>query len=107
MMLQMRYHGWDCTLQKGRYIDDTIAILLFDTHNGEPIATATVAIQGPELKENQIIVKDYSENEGMLAALTNIGLVTSVEQWIPTGWVSVPVCNIDPAKLAEIEEYPG
>jgi hypothetical protein len=106
-MLKMEWHGWDCILQKGRYIDNSIAILLFDAHDGEPVSKATVAIDGANLKENQIIVKDYSENEGMLDALISIGLVTSVERWIETGYVRVPVCNIDPAKLDEIDEYSG
>lgn len=106
-MLKMKWHGWDCILQKGRYIDNSIGILLFDAHDGEPVSKATVTMQGANLREDQIIVKDYSENEGMLDALTEIGLVTGVERWIETGWVRVPVCNIDPAKLEEIDEYPG
>ena len=106
-MLKMRYREWDCILQKGRYIDNSIAILLVDAHDGEPITKATVAIDGANLRENQITVKDYSENEGMLDALIGIGLVTGVERRVQSGWVSVPVCNIDPAKLEEIDEYPG
>lgn len=106
-MLKMKWHRWDCVLQKGRYIDNSIAILLIDEHNGGPVGKATVAIQGANHKDNQIVVKDYSENEGMLDALKGIGLVTNVERWIETGWVKVPVCNIDPAKLDEIDEYSG
>jgi len=56
------------------------------------VATATVWIDG--LAEDELAVKDYSENEGMLDCLLESGLVEKPHRWESTGFVRVPVTRL-------------
>ena len=68
-----------------------VAIQLVDERDGQPVATATV---NPEytMKDGYVCIKDYSENEGMLEALMNAGIVSEPISFIQMGFVKVPVC---------------
>lgn len=59
----------------GYYSNNRKAIRLIDGDSGEPIATATVNLPAVELAENEVVVKDYSENQGMYVALLDAGIV--------------------------------
>lgn len=86
-----RYRDWDCVPVFNSYSAGgmpSISLVGADTkHNvsvgvepGEPIAMATVNI--PEiaamLGSNQTLIKNYSENQGMIDALVNAGVVEEV-----------------------------
>ena len=53
-----------CQLGFGRYTNGRLAIQLYDT-NGEPFATATINVPAMPLAQNQVLIKDYEENEGL------------------------------------------
>ena len=61
---------------------DRIAIRLVDFETGEPIATATTNMPELVVLPNNIIIKDYAENEGMYKALLEAGIVKEAEFWI-------------------------
>ena len=89
----VRFKEWVCELQFGRYHgNDRIAIELVCHNNGEPIATATVNVPNIDLKENEIIIKDYSENKGILDALITAGIISSPQKHVKTGFVECPIC---------------
>lgn len=72
----IRFKEWICEIQFGRYHgNDRIAIELICHNSGEPIAIATVNVPNIPIKENEVIIKDYSENQGMFVALFNAGIV--------------------------------
>ena len=91
----------NCFFKTGKYADNTPAIHIHqNTQYGvEPILTATVSL-GVPLPDGCILVKDYSENEGVLEFLKNLGVVTKVMCYLPSGYVSIPVCKYDPKTLA-------
>lgn len=63
-------------LSFGKYsFGDTMAIELFDARDYTPYSRVTVNIPGVELKDDEIIVKNYSENAGTLAFLLENELV--------------------------------
>lgn len=73
------------------------------TDNGEDIATASVYV-GP-VPAGYIAIKDYSENEGILAWLIENEIVLQPKQYIPSGYVMIPICKIlvhYPGELVEI-----
>lgn len=70
----------------GRYAQDgTIAIQLFEENGYELIATATVNVGIPG-----VFIKDYSENEGLLAQLVEKGLVQEIGATVKSGYVEIP-----------------
>lgn len=109
---KISFKSWKCFLNLGYYgAGGRLAIkLLSDEENadkgvyyGEPIAVATVNIPEIELNENEIIIKNHSENEGMLETLKQFGLITDTKRQISTGFVTVHVVEKTP-KLIKLEK---
>lgn len=101
--MQIKFKQWLYKINTARYSNKRLAIMLTDTEDGELIATATVNIPEEKIEPDEIIVKDYSENQGMLQALKDAGIVTSVVRYVKTGYVECPVCkfNMDSLNLVK------
>ena len=108
----LRFRDWDVNIQISQYAySGGTAILLraADTeHNkrngtypGEPIATASVNLEDADLADNEIAIKDWSENEGMAEWLVINGLVEDTWKTCAAGHVLAPIVRTLP-KLFEI-----
>jgi hypothetical protein len=95
-MTRVRFKHWVCVVQKSQYGNGRVALKLVDAEDGSPIATATVNLPDAPLGKNQVAIEDWSENEGMLAALIEAGIVKPTGQTIPSGYVDVPICELQP-----------
>ncbi len=62
------------------------------------IMNVTVNTDVP-LPDGCIAVKDYSENEGILETMKALGLVTEILAYLPSGYVSIPICRYDKSVL--------
>jgi hypothetical protein len=80
------------TFQQWTYENDRPALLLVDENNGEEIATITVNIPEYPLKENEILIKNHSENQGMVQVMVNADIVKHNGYSISSGFVAIPVC---------------
>lgn len=98
-MTRVRFKSWDCIVRKCQYDNGRPALQLIDAEDGSPIATATVNLPDVPLGRNQVAIKDWSENEGMLKALTEAGIVKPTGQTVPSGYVEVPICELQPPFL--------
>jgi hypothetical protein len=80
------------------------AALRMQAADGESIATLTISVAGymPETI-NHTVVKDYSENAGVLAQLVRLGIVRDTGERVQTGWVESPVVEIIAPQLREGE----
>lgn len=95
-MIKVKFKSWNCYVVFTRYRDnDRIAILLKDTSDSEPVATATINLPDVPLENDEVIIKDYSENEGMVECLAEAGIITSVVDWVKTGFVKAPICRLN------------
>lgn len=83
-------------IELGRYGNGRIAINLIDVNDNQPYATATTNIPDALLLDNEVFVKDYSENEGVLEFLTTNNIVVPTDKWVTTGHVDVQVCVLNP-----------
>ena len=90
----IRFKSWTCNLVRRRYRNGRTALQLVDAEDGEPVANATVNLPEVDLAEDEVLVKDCSENEGMLAALTAAGAVEPTGRVVVSGFVTVPVCRL-------------
>jgi hypothetical protein len=95
-MTQVRFRHWVCTVQKCQYGNGRPALKLVDAEDGSPIATATVNLPDVPLGGNQVAIKSYSENEGLLQALIAAGVVKPTGQTVPTGYAEVAICELQP-----------
>ena len=61
--------------QTGRYSNGRLGIVFIDHITGEPLLKITVNVPEIQIMENEIIIKDYSENEGVARWLIDEKLV--------------------------------
>ena len=94
MYCDATYIKCDVDIVSGVYNNGRLALALINAQNGTPIAKITTNIPELPLLEDQIIVKDWSENEGMLEFLINNGLVENVEKIIQAGHVFANVVRV-------------
>jgi len=90
-MYKVKFKDWDCYVQKTKYFDGNTALILLDQEDHVPVATAT--INHHSLDKDEVAIKNYSENTGMLKALENAGIVQKTRE-INQGYVTIPVCKL-------------
>ena len=100
MAKKVKFKNWNCIVTKSKYMDnDRIALVLTEEETGEPVATASVNVveypMGGFSERNFTFIKNYSENEGMLDALIEAGIVKDtgvkypLSQWVEANLVKV------------------
>ena len=87
---EVKFKKWECKALISEYTRGGKAIQLVDEEG--PVATATIWIDG--LAEDELAIKDYSENEGMLDCLLESGLVEKPHRWEFVGFARVPVTRL-------------
>lgn len=90
----VQFKEWKGKLVKDTTIGGSPRLRLIDPENGEPIATATVAIAGRYPPEGHVFIKDWSENEGMLATLQSAGIVHDTGIRVKTGYCEAALCRL-------------
>lgn len=97
-MKKVQFYGQDLELKKARYIaNDSLALLLVD-QMGQLFSKVTVNIDNVQMpNKNTAVVKDYSENEGILDALKEASvefkIIGSVE--MPFNYCPLVEFNLD------------
>lgn len=86
------YKGLDCHALFNRYNNGNTKIELIDSYTFMPIAEATA--KSEKLEENEVAIKDHSENKGLLTALMEAKLVSKPHRYICSGYTNVPVCRV-------------
>lgn len=90
----VKFKQWTCNVQKMKYGNGRPALVLLEQSTYEPIATATINMPEVKLKPKEIIIKDYSENNGMYQALRDAGMIGPATGAVPTGYVEGIKCML-------------
>lgn len=88
---EIKFNEWNCTLNYSTYSNKRTAIELIDAEDGMPIAMATVNIPDASIESDEVIIKNWSENEGIREALQVAGIIGPTLRKIPTGFVLATV----------------
>ena len=83
-----------CQLRLARYRNGRLAIQLHRADDGLPVATATVNVPSMPLEDQQVLIKDYAENQGILAALERAGIVRATNRRCRVGYEQANVCRL-------------
>ena len=83
-------------VELGKYANGRTRINLIDDSDNEPYCTATTNLPEVLLLDNEVFIKDYSENEGVLDFLTTNNIVIATNKWATSGFVDVQVCTLNP-----------
>lgn len=103
--MRVNFEGTVCNVTVETYAEGhRTAIELVDAATGDHFATATVNVPEVPLSEGEVLVKDYNENAGILAALQRAGILEPTGRVVPVGFAAVAVCRllVDP-KPAETD----
>ena len=84
------------SIKLGKYANNRTSINLIDVSDNQPYAVATTNLPDVLLLDNEVLVKDYSENEGVLEFLTTNNIVVPTDRWVTSGFVDVQVCTLNP-----------
>ena len=84
------------TVQLSKYPDGNTRLDLKDATDHMPYATASISMPNVLLCEDEILIKNYSENEGMTDFLVKNNIVTLTHTGMESsaGWM--PVARINP-----------
>lgn len=77
----------------GKYQDGTPAVQAV-TLNGEPFGRLTVCVPGTKLKEDEILVKTWSENEPLAQAALESKYFENTGRCVPTGHCHAEVWRV-------------
>lgn len=93
-MITVQFKEWRCEVIQNEYMTTgNICLQLVDAEDFDPVAFATVNTD-VVLPEGLVGIKDYSENEGMLAALVEGGIVSQPVGTLKQGFVVVYICKL-------------
>ncbi len=94
-MKTVQFKGWNCVVEPAFYANNRIALKLTDAEDGMPVATATVNVPEATLTEGEVLLKGWSENEGLPEVLEQAGLVELTGMYIPVGFVRAQVARLN------------
>lgn len=90
----INFNGYKLSINKRNYSNGRIALQLIDTEDGFPFATATVNIPEAQISDDEVIIKDYSENAGILDCLVKHKIISNPIDRLNTGFVTVEICKL-------------
>ncbi|WP_020474191.1 hypothetical protein [Zavarzinella formosa] len=89
------FGGHECRVRVERYASSGhTALILDNAWDGQQVAVATVNMPDIPLPPNQVFIKDYGEQEGMLKALEEAGFVKASGVRAATAIGPLPVCDL-------------
>jgi hypothetical protein len=92
-MKKVTFRGGECDASFYQYENGRTAIRL--TQNGAPFATATINYPNTLMEKDQVLIKNYSENDGIVDALVDAGIIEKEEELlIGLHSCSTWVCNL-------------
>lgn len=85
-------HTMTVTPYFGRYANGRLAVK-FNCDEG-PYATLTVNLQNEYLDEDEVFIKDWSENEALALALINAGWIEYTNREVQAGFVIAKAAHL-------------
>lgn len=93
--LKTKYAEYNCFLSIGKYSNGRVAISLMDQESGMKIMTATVNLPDIDLNPGDAIIKDYSDNEGVLQFGIDNKLWEYNRQKVNSGFVQCHIVKLN------------
>jgi len=99
MQFKGKYGTYDVEMKISSYNKNGQTRLDFvDSQDGQPILTATSCID-EDLLPNEVAIKNYSENEGVLDFMMNEEIISSPLRYYKSGYVNIEICKINETLL--------
>jgi hypothetical protein len=93
-MKKVKFNGWNYHLHFGKYPNARVGFELLDDEDNGCVAMATMNLPDIDIADDEVIIKDYSENDGMLDALIEADIISGPVNYVSSGFISAPVCKL-------------
>ena len=87
-------NDWECKVVMERYEQGGMALRLIDATDHDPIYRATSNLLDQQPGEQEVFIKNYAENEGVLEALMDAGLVSDTGKVVETGHAALNIARM-------------
>ncbi len=98
-MTQYKFNFFDssynCTLSFLTYGNNKrTCIRIVDCEGGSPLCTATINLPDIDIESNEVAIKDYSENRGLLRQLIHYNIISQPIRYVRIGDERIPICKL-------------
>ena len=100
----VEFSGYVCVLQKHYYHNGRRGIILADKDSGARVAVATVNLDDVSIQDDTVLIKDYSENKGMLKCLVDARIISKPMSTHKVGFVEIYKCKLLKCQICEDDE---
>lgn len=94
MMAKIKFKHWNCILVQGYYSNNRIALQLIDEEDRSPVAKCTVNLPDEPLAEDEVAIKNWSENKGILEVLIDARIISPPHRTVKTGHCVADICYL-------------
>jgi hypothetical protein len=94
LLPKVNFGGTEYEVEFQQYQNGRTALLLLENGDRDSATIATVNIPEVPLEPNEVLIKNYSENAGVLNALEKAGIVRAKGLEVMSGYATVPVCEL-------------
>ena len=92
---RVTFMDFDCEVLISEYRNNgRTAIMLQDVDDKQPVTTATVNIPEASLEDDEVIIRNSEQNEGILEVLEKAGILEPTGRSIKSGFITCPVCKL-------------
>lgn len=91
--MEIQFKIWRCDLHFETYENDYRALRLTDVRSGKTISHCTIYL--PELLEDELAIRDYSENKGIYKILLDYRIIIKAHRFIIIDGNKVPICYLN------------
>lgn len=88
----VKFAGHECKPVIRPYTSGRIYMQLLDHEDGSPVARVTLDIDSIPVIDDMMIVKSYSENEGIYQSLLEAGIIKPAERKYAIGFEEAHIC---------------
>jgi hypothetical protein len=104
MTIMVMFRGKAYAVRQARFAEAWRPCVILIGDEDDPADYLKVSLNIPEvdLNENETIVKNYSENDGVLDTLIGAGILAPTGRTVDGGFTAHPICRI----LIELPRFP-
>ena len=104
MKIKTKYDTYeDCKVVYAKYPCGQNALIILESHD-EPLMKASCTIPEYPIADNQVLIKNWSENEGIFQELVRHKIIKFTGKKIPTDFVYAHLCDIIDPNFKESNE---
>lgn len=94
MHITTKYIDEEVVVKKSTYEENGRLCLRLQSTDGEALMTVSSNLGEFEIANDSIFVKTYSENEGVMEALIEAGVLTEPKGSVSSGFCDFPICRV-------------